>query len=71
MNKQRQRRTRTRWQVLLEQRMIGLLLVVLSALIMVVCAHGVTAEDQDATAILLILPLGLYLLFTKKICIYW
>lgn len=29
-----------------------------------------TMEDRDATAIVLLLPFGLYLIFTKKICIY-
>lgn len=67
----RRTRSKTRLQVLLEQRLMGLALVALSVLIIVVCAHGATVEDQDATAVLLTLPLGLYLIFTKNICIYY
>lgn len=39
-------------------------------LIVIMCMTGKTAEDRDATAIVLLLPFGLYLIFTKKICIY-
>ena len=38
--------------------------------VVIMCMTGKTAEDRDATAIVLLLPFGLYLIFTKKICIY-
>ena len=41
----------------------------LSILICLVSATGKTPEDRDATAVVLLLPFGLYLIFTKEICI--
>jgi hypothetical protein len=56
---------------MLQQRLMGLLLVVLSVVMLIVCAHGTTIEDRDGTGVFMVLPMGLYLIFTKKICIYW
>lgn len=71
MYERRRRRSRTRSQVMLQQRLMGLLLVVLSVVMLIVCAHGTTIEDRDGTGAFMVLPMGLYLIFTKKICIYW
>lgn len=71
MYERRRRRSRTRSQVMLQQRLMGLLLVVLSIVMLIVCAHGTTIEDRDGTGAFMVLPMGLYLIFTKKICIYW
>lgn len=68
---------RTMWQKTREQRrklmrkqkLYGLVFVLLSILICLVCATGKTPEDRDATAVVLLLPFGLYLIFTKEICI--
>lgn len=43
----------------IKQKLIGLVMVVIGVLIPFVC-------DGDATASLVVLPLGLYLLFTKE-----
>lgn len=67
---ERRRRSRAFRLAMVEQRLMGLGLVLISVLMIVICSHGVTVEDQDATAVLLTLPLGLYLIFTKNICIY-
>lgn len=67
----RRARSKTRLQVLLEQRLMGLALVLISVLLIVICSNGATVEEQDATAVLFTLPLGLYLIFTKNICIYY
>ena len=71
MYERRRRRSKTRSQVMLQQRLMGLLLVVLSVVMLIVCAHGTTIEDRDGTGAFMMLPMGLYLIFTKKICIYW
>lgn len=71
MYERRRRRSRTRSQVMIQQRLMGLLLVVLSVVMLIVCAHGTTVEDRDGTGAFMVLPMGLYLIFTKKICIYW
>lgn len=34
-------------------------------------AEYATELDQDGTGALMVLPMGLYLIFTKNICIYW
>jgi len=48
-----------------EQRLIGLVLVILSAVLLLVASTGTTPQDQDATAVLLILPMGLCMVFSK------
>ena len=53
-----------------KQKLYGLVFVLLSIFVVIMCMTGKTAEDRDATAIVLLLPFGLYLIFTKKICIY-
>jgi len=53
-----------------EQRLIGLGLLALCVLVLWICSTGTTLEDQDAGAVLLMAPMGLYMLFTKHIVIY-
>ncbi|WP_295755929.1 hypothetical protein [uncultured Oscillibacter sp.] len=48
-----------------KQRHMGAALVVLSWLILLLAATRANPIDQDATAVVLLLPLGLYLIFTK------
>ena len=45
---------------IIEQRLMGLGM----------CSTGVTVEDRDGTAVVLLAPLGLWLLFSKQILIY-
>lgn len=47
---------------------IGLLLI--CAVMLWLCSTGTTPEDQDTTAVVLLAPLGLWMLFTKEIVIY-
>ena len=49
-----------------KQRHMGAALVVLSWLILLLAATGATPIDQDATAAVLLLPLGLYMIFTEQ-----
>ena len=48
-----------------KQRLIGALLVIISGIVVAIACGGTTPEEQDATVILLTLPMGLYLLFTS------
>lgn len=53
-----------------KQRVMGLALVVISGLLLALASTGTTPEEQDATAVLLTLPLGLYMIFTKTYILY-
>lgn len=53
-----------------KQRIMGAALVLLSILDLAMAAIGRTPEEQDATGALLILPLGLYMMFTKHYILY-
>lgn len=65
----RQKTREQRRKLMRKQKLYGLVFVLLSILICLVCATGKTLEDRDATAVVLLLPFGLYLIFTKEICI--
>ncbi len=49
-----------------EQRLLGVALVVISGILLATALSGTTVEEQDATAVLLSLPLGLYMMFSSK-----
>lgn len=49
-----------------EQRLLGALLVVVSGIMLAIALSGTTVEERDATAVLLTLPLGLYMMFSSK-----
>ena len=66
----RQKTREQRRKLMRKQKLYGLVFVLLSLCVVIMCMTGKTAEDRDATAIVLLLPFGLYLIFTKKICIY-
>ncbi len=53
-----------------KQRLTGVALVVLSWLLLILAAGGGTAEDRDATAVLFLLPLGLYMIFAERYILY-
>ena len=65
----RQKTREQRRKLMRKQKLYGLVFVLLSIFVVIMCMTGKTAEDRDATAIVLLLPFGLYLIFTKKICI--
>lgn len=68
-----QRKARTRNQLrrrkFIEQKLMGLALIALTALIFWIASTGASFEDGDATMALLTAPMGLYLLFTRHIVI--
>ena len=62
----RQRREtekKERFLYFLKQKMMGIIMIIISILIPIVC-------DGDATASLITFPLGLYMLFTREEVIY-
>lgn len=52
-----------------KQKFIGAMILVITTFIIAIACAGTTMETKDATAVLLTLPLGLYLMFTKHIVI--
>lgn len=57
----------TRTRKLLHQKLLGLGLFIISLAFILVNAADVSIADRDATAALLLIPLSLYLLFTRKV----
>lgn len=53
----------------IEQRLMGLGMIFISIVIICIAANGKTVEEKDATAVLLTLPMGLAMLFSKNIVI--
>lgn len=54
-----------------KQRLAGVALIVIAWLVLLLaCNGGDSPEDSDATAALLVGPLGLYMLFTKNYILY-
>lgn len=53
-----------------KQRIMGLVLIGISWVVLIIAATGTTPEEQDATAVLLTLPLGLYMMFTDNYVLY-
>ena len=53
-----------------EQKLMAIGLLLVCAVVLWLCSTGTTPEDQDATAVVLLAPLGLWMLFTKNIVIY-
>ena len=49
-----------------EQRLIGAALVIMSGILIALACSGTTPEDRDVTAVLLTLPLGLYMIFADS-----
>lgn len=53
-----------------EQKLMAIGLLLICAVVLWLCSTGTTPEDRDATAVVLLVPLGLWMLFTKEIVIY-
>jgi len=50
----------------MKQKIAGILLILISMAVIVLASQGTTPEEKDVTVVLFILPLGLFLLFTKQ-----
>ena len=53
-----------------KQRLMGVGLIVISWLVLLLACTGERPEDSDATAALLVLPLGLYMLYSEDYLLY-
>ena len=53
-----------------KQRLMGLALLAITALLLLLASTGQTTEDRDASAVLIILPLGVYMLASKTCILY-
>ena len=53
-----------------KQRLMGVSLIAIAWFVLLLAYGGATPEDQDATAALLIGPLGLYLLYSDTYLLY-
>lgn len=51
---------------MLKQRLCGLILLIISILVIAVAVTGKTPADRDCTALLFLVPGGLYLFTTKE-----
>ena len=53
----------------IEQKLMGLGIIAISVVLICIASTGTTVEERDVTAVLLTLPLGLLMLFSKEIII--
>lgn len=56
-------------QLLIEQRLMGVGILLITAIILWMASRGAITEDSDCTAALVTLPLGLWMLCSKHIII--
>lgn len=56
-------------RLLITQKLMGLGLLAISAIVILIASTGTTIEDRDATVVVFTLPLGLYMLFCKDVVI--
>lgn len=52
------------------QKLMGFVLLIISAVIIFLGFHGATPEDSDVTPVLFTIPLGIMLLRSKECVIY-
>jgi hypothetical protein len=55
---------------MMKQKIYGLILLLICAGIVCLASQGVTMEERDMTPVLLLVPLGIYLLVSKEDCMY-
>lgn len=53
-----------------QQRIVGVVIMLLSVFIVILALFGSTPEERDITLALFLFPLGVYLIFTKSRCTY-
>lgn len=63
------KKKKVRNRLIVTQRLMGLGLLVISAIVILIASTGKTIEDRDATVVVFTLPLGLYMLFCKDVVI--
>ena len=52
-----------------EQKLMGLGMLIICAFVLLLCSMGTTPKDPDATAVVLLAPHALWLIFSKDIAI--
>lgn len=52
-----------------QQRLMGVVMIIISAIIFILACTGTTTENRDATAALITLPMGIWFICTKEIII--
>lgn len=55
---------------LIMQKVMGLVLLLICGVVIMTASTGANSADKDVTPILILVPLGLYLVFTKRVIIY-
>lgn len=55
---------------LIMQKVMGLVLLLICGVVIMMASTGANSADKDVTPILILVPLGLYLVFTKHVIIY-
>ena len=50
----------------MKQKFMGIVLLVVCAIIIALASQGTTPEDQDISVVLLLIPLGLGMIFTRE-----
>lgn len=63
-------RNQIRQRKLIEQRLMGLALILVAFVMALVARNGATFQDCDATASVILAPIGFWLFFTKSVVIY-
>lgn len=64
------RQARERQKKMVVQRLLGLLMLVVCVAVVCSAIAGVTPEDKDCTALLLLIPITFRLLFSRSVIIY-
>lgn len=62
-------RNQRRRKMLMEQRILGLILILASAVLLALALTGKTYADRDCTAVFFTVPIGMLLLLSKKVLI--
>lgn len=55
---------------LIQQKIMGLLLLLICGLVIMMASTGATPAEKDVTPILILGPIGLYLILAKRVIIY-
>lgn len=55
---------------LIKQKVMGLLLLLICGVVIMMASTGANPADNDVTSILILGPIGLYLILAKRVIIY-
>lgn len=55
---------------IIKQKVMGLLLLLICGVVIMMASTGTNPEDNDVTSILILGPIGLYLILAKHVIIY-